>query len=137
MLPGWQTKLSHLDKWIRPQTTKTFHTTGAQSKTLKNKYQMLLTVPWGILILGEIARGMFCIIKSNYIISCNSFWINREKLGDNLKWTDYRSFCPATIRNLLASRVRNTHYSRWSPGNHQDFIRFSHGFYMLCVRFIC
>ena len=32
---------------------------------------------------------MFCIIKSNYIISCNSFWINREKLGDYLKWTDY------------------------------------------------
>ena len=51
---------------------------------------MFLTLPWGILILGKIARGMFCIIKSNYIISCNCFLINREKLGDFLQWTDYR-----------------------------------------------
>ena len=50
---------------------------------------MFLTVPWGILILSKIARGMFCIIKSNYITSCNSFLINREKLGDYLKWTDF------------------------------------------------
>ena len=67
---------------------------------------MFLTVPWGILILGKIARCMFCIIKSNYIISCNSFWINREKLGDYLKRTDYRlenacglsHVCEATAR---------------------------------------
>ena len=26
---------------------------------------------------------------SNHIVSCNSFPINREKLGDYLKWTDY------------------------------------------------
>ena len=52
---------------------------------------MFLTVPWGILILSKIARGMFCIIKSNYITSCNSFLINREKLGDYLKWTDFNS----------------------------------------------
>ena len=51
---------------------------------------MFLTVPRGILILSKIARGMFCIIKSNYITSCNSFLINREKLGDYLKWTDFR-----------------------------------------------
>ena len=51
---------------------------------------MFLTVPWGILILSKIARGMFCIIKSNYITSCNSFLINREKLGDYLKWTDFK-----------------------------------------------
>ena len=64
----------------------------------KNNYQTFLTVPWGILILGEIARGMFCIIKSNYIISCNSFWINREKLGDYIKWTDYSLETPHTRR---------------------------------------
>ena len=50
---------------------------------------MFWNVPWGILILGKIARGMFSILKSNYIISCNNFLINREKLGDYLKWTDY------------------------------------------------
>ena len=50
---------------------------------------MFLTVRCGILILGKIARGMLCIIKSNYLISCNSFLINREKIGDYLKWTDY------------------------------------------------
>ena len=50
---------------------------------------MFLIVPWEILILGKIARGMFYIIKSNYIISCNGFSINREKIGDYLKWTDF------------------------------------------------
>ena len=49
---------------------------------------MLLTVPCGILILGKIARGMFCIIKSNCIVSCNSFLIIRQKLGDYLNWID-------------------------------------------------
>ena len=63
--------------------------TRAQSKTLKIKYQMFLTVPWGIFIFGKIARCMFCIFKSNYIVSYNSIQINREKLGDYLKWTDY------------------------------------------------
>ena len=52
---------------------------------------MSVTVSWGILTLGKIARGMFCIIKSDYVVSCNSFSINREKLGDYLKWTDYRT----------------------------------------------
>ena len=50
---------------------------------------MFLTVSWGILTLGKIARAMFCIIKSDYVVSCYSFSINREKLGDYLKWTDY------------------------------------------------
>ena len=50
---------------------------------------MFLDVPWDIPILGKIARRIFCIIKSNYVVSCNSFSINREKLGDFLKWTDY------------------------------------------------
>ena len=50
---------------------------------------MFLTVPWGIFIFGKIARCMFCIFKSNYIVSYNSFKINREKLGDYLKLTDY------------------------------------------------
>ena len=63
---------------------------------------MFLTVPWGILILGKIARGMFCIIKSNYIISCNNFVINREKLGDYLKWTDYS---PNTIAKYSRSML--------------------------------
>ena len=47
----------------------------------------------------------------------------------------YISFYPATIRNDM-SRFRNTHYSRQSVGNHQDFIRFSYGFHLVCVRFI-
>ena len=50
---------------------------------------MFMTVPWGIFIFGKIARCMFCILKSNYIVSYNSFKINREKLGDYLKLTDY------------------------------------------------
>ena len=49
---------------------------------------MSLTVSWGILTLGKIARGMFSIIKSGYVVSCNSSSINREKLNDYLKWTD-------------------------------------------------
>ena len=69
----WQTKLSHLGRWIRPKTLKTVHTTCAQSKTLKIKYQMFLTVPWRIFIFVKIARHMFCIFKSNYIVSYNSF----------------------------------------------------------------
>ena len=50
---------------------------------------MFLTVPWGIFIFGKIARCMFFIFKSNFIVSYNSFLKNREKLGDYLKWTDY------------------------------------------------
>ena len=42
--------------------------------------------------MGKIARCMFCMIKLNYIVNCNSFKINREKLGDYLKWTDYRNY---------------------------------------------
>ena len=34
------------------------------------------------------------------------------------------------------SRFRNTHYSRRSLGNYQDFIRFSYGFHLLYVRSI-
>ena len=67
---------------------KTVHTACTQSKTLKIKYQMFFTVPLAILILGKIVRCMFCIIKSNYIVSYNGIQINREKLGDYLKWTD-------------------------------------------------
>ena len=55
----------------------------------------------GILILGKIAQGMFCIIKSNYIVSCNSFLIYREKLGDFLKWRDYSSAVNTTARTGL------------------------------------
>ena len=33
LLPGWQTKLPHLARWIRPQKSKTVHTKGAQSIT--------------------------------------------------------------------------------------------------------
>ena len=33
---------------------------------------MFSSLSLGILILGKIARGMFCIIKSNYIVSCNT-----------------------------------------------------------------
>ena len=66
---------------------------------------MFLTVSWGILILGKIARGMFCIMKSNYIISCNSFLINREKLGDYLKWTDFSSVLPGISRVTFASQA--------------------------------
>ena len=102
MLPSWQTKLSHLDRWIRPQTAKTVHTTCVKSKTLKNKYQMSLTASWGILTLGKIARGMFYIVKSDYVVSCNSFSINREKLGDYLKWTDYNIFWIGFIYNNLS-----------------------------------
>ena len=53
---------------------------------------MFSTLSWEILIWGKIALcSMFCIIKSNYIVSCrpSSFSINLEKLGDYLKWTDY------------------------------------------------
>ena len=53
---------------------------------LKSIVQMFLTVSLGILILGEIARGMFCIIKSDYVVICNSFSINLKKLGDYLKY---------------------------------------------------
>ena len=48
---------------------------------------MFLAVPLMILILDKFSRCMFCIIKSNFIVSCDSFIINREKLGDYLKWT--------------------------------------------------
>ena len=58
---------------------------------------MFLTVPWEILKLGKNASCMFCIIKSYFIVSCNSLSINREKLGDYLKWTDY------SVRGLQAS----------------------------------
>ena len=50
---------------------------------------MFLTVPWEILILGKLARCMFCIIMTNYIVNYNCFSINREKLGNYSKWTDY------------------------------------------------
>ena len=82
---------------------------------------MFLTVPWGILILSKIARGMFCIIKSNYITSCNSFLINREKLGDYLKWTDFSSVASLVLRTIHIARSelntdRETSYassSKW------------------------
>ena len=50
---------------------------------------MFSTLSWEIFILGKIARCMFCIIKSNFIVSCNTFSKNREKLGDYLTGTDY------------------------------------------------
>ena len=56
-----------------PTNAKNCSTTYAQSKSLKIKYQMFLIVPLDILILGKIARCVFCIIKSNYIVSYNSF----------------------------------------------------------------
>ena len=65
---------------------------------------MFMTVSWGILTLVKIARGMFCIIKSDYVVSCNSFSINREKLGDYLKWTDYSNV-------YLISPSNSAHYA--------------------------
>ena len=32
------------------------------------------------------------MIKSNLIVRCNSFSINREKLGEYLKWTDCSTY---------------------------------------------
>ena len=61
---------------------------------------MFLTVPWGIFIFGKIAQCVFCIFKSNYIVSYNSFSINREKLGDYLKWTDYSMVFESSNANL-------------------------------------
>ena len=72
---------------------------------MKNKYQLFLTVPCGILILDKIARGMFCIIKSTYIVSCNGFWMNRQKHGDYLKWTDYAKFQLYSYKSSRISRV--------------------------------
>ena len=62
---------------------------------------MCLTVPWEILISGKIARCMFCIIKSNYTVSCNNFSTNRDKLGDFLKWTDYNQHHNTHSRELM------------------------------------
>ena len=51
---------------------------------------MFSTLSWEKLILGKIARCMFCVIKPNYIVNIDLYRsINREKLGDYLKWTDY------------------------------------------------
>ena len=61
---------------------------------------MFSTVSWEILTLGKIARGMFCKIKSDYVVSCNSFSINREKLGDHIKWTDYSLFFANDLMNM-------------------------------------
>ena len=89
---------------------------------------MFLTVPWGILILSKIARGMFCIIKSNYTTSCNSFLINREKLGDYLKWTDFsRSDAIRISRRgrLIMLQRRSTRWVqkyRKCVRNEEDFV---------------
>ena len=64
---------------------------------------MSLTFPWEILILGKSAWCMFFIIKSNDIVSCKSFSLNRENLGDYLKWTDY-------TRKVLLSRADETQF---------------------------
>ena len=74
-------------------------------------------------MLGKIARCMFCIIKSYFIVSCNSFSINREKLGDYLKWTDYSYFTnlelwtdltkcsvPKTGCGRVTSYLNNNHF---------------------------
>ena len=66
---------------------------------------MLSTLSWDILLLGKTARCMFFIIKSNFFVSCNSFSINREKLGDYLKWTDYSTCLHKQFHTLLCSDI--------------------------------
>ena len=46
-------------------------------------------------VKGDTVRCMFCIIKSNYDVSCISFQINREEPGHFLRWTDYIGFTSA------------------------------------------
>ena len=74
-------------------------------------------------MLGKIARCMFCTIKSYFLVSCNSFSINCEKLGDYLKWTDYSYFTnlelwtdltkcsvPKTGCGRVTSYLNNNHF---------------------------